>query len=81
MNNTRRPGMTYKRSSKKHTSTTTLGSMINVLKAAKLNPNESCTSYINNSLELAQLAGLEDVQLRKSIIRGLPDDLKFHVNR
>ena len=45
----------------------------------KLRPGESCTTYINNLIELSQLSGLTDVELSKAIIRGLPDKLKFQV--
>ena len=45
----------------------------------KLLNGESCTNYVNDMIELAQLTGLQEAELCKAILRGLPDSIKFQV--
>ena len=49
------------------------------LENRKLRPGESCTSYMNSILDLGQLVDMDQRELRKAIIRGLPDRLKYQV--
>ena len=49
------------------------------LENRKLQTGETCTSYINNLLELAQLTNLSETELCKSILRGLPEKLRWQV--
>ena len=49
------------------------------LENRKLRPGESCTSYTNSILDLGQLVDMDQRELRKAIIRGLPDRLKYQV--
>ena len=49
------------------------------LENRRLRPGESCTSYINNIIDLAQLAGVDDKEIRKAMIRGLPEEIKYQI--
>lgn len=45
----------------------------------RLQNNESCEKYITDVTDLALLVGMSDNELQKTLIRGLPHKLKWHV--
>ena len=45
----------------------------------KLKPGENCDKYIEDMTNLSLLAGMSSDELSKSLIRGLPADLKWQV--
>ena len=45
----------------------------------RLLPGESCEKYISDMTELSLLVGMEDNEFQKCLIRGLPEQLKWHV--
>ena len=49
------------------------------LKNKKLKPSENCENYIEDMTNLSFLAGMSSDELSKSLIRGVPDDLKWQV--
>ena len=49
------------------------------LENTKLKQGENCEKCIEDMTNLSMLAGISSDELSKSLIRGLPDDLKWQV--